>query len=339
MVTLKEIANKCGVSTTAVSKALNNAPDISQKTKLRIQETAKEMGYFTNAAARNLRTGRSYMLGILYYDRTQVGLSHEYFSHILNSFKSQAETKGYGITFVGHKIGTQEMTYTEYARSQNCDGVFIINLEYNDPEVIALSQSGIPLVTLDHVYNNTGAVLSDNETCMRDLVKYVYKMGHRKIAFIHGDMSAVTKIRLASFHKTCAHLGIHVPSEYVVPALFHDADSCIEATKNLLALKNRPTCILYPDDYAFFGGKNVLKEYGLSIPEDISVAGFDGLLLSQIISPKLTTVKQDTVSIGTSAANLLIEAIEESKTFIPRSIMIPGYVLEGESVADINNKD
>lgn len=338
MVTIKEIAKKCGVSSTAVSKALNNAPDISEATKHKIQKTAKEMGYFTNSAARNLRTGRSYMLGVLFYDRTQVGISHEYFSHILNCFKIQSETKGYGITFIGHKIGTQKMTYSEYAHAQNCDGIFIINLEFNDPEVIALSQCGIPLVTLDHVYNNVGAVLSDNETCMKKLVEYVYKMGHRKIAFIHGEMTSITQIRLASFYKTCKNLGITVPKEYVLPAYFHEPDSCIIPTEQLLRLKDRPTCILYPDDFTYFGGKKILESNGLSVPHDISVAGFDGLLLSQIISPKLTTVKQDTVTIGTSAANLLIEAIEESKTFIPRSIMVPGYVLEGESVADINGK-
>lgn len=338
MVTLKEIAIKCKVSPTAVSKALNNAPDISEATKSRIRKVAKEMGYLTNATARNLKTGRSYMIGILFFDGTQVGLSHEYFSHILNYFKVQAEAKGYGITFIGHKIGSQDMSYSEYVRSLNCDGVFIANLDFEDPEVIDLAKSGIPMVTIDHIYNNIGAVLSDNVVCMKELVEYVYKMGHRKIAFIHGDMCAVTKIRLASFYKVCQELGITVPPEYVVPALFHDADSCAEATEKLLALKNRPTCILYPDDYAFFGGKRVLEAHGLSIPNDISVAGFDGLMLSQIITPKLTTIKQNAKDLGASAANLLIEAIESPKTFIPRTILVPGHIWEGESVLNINGQ-
>ena len=211
MVTLKEIAKKCGVSPTAVSKALNNALDIGEATKQKIQKTAKDMGYFTNSAARNLRTGRSYLLGLLFNVQTQFGISHEYFSHILNSFKSQAEKKGYGITFIGHQLGFQKMSYTEYVHAQNCDGIFVINHhDYKDPELKELTTCGIPLVTLDHSFPNISAVISDSEACIRDLVKYIYQKGHRRIALIHGHLSSVGKARLQSFLISCQSLGITV---------------------------------------------------------------------------------------------------------------------------------
>lgn len=100
MVSLKDIAKKCGVSTATVSKALNDQKDIGESTKARIRETAKEMGYFPNSAARALKTKRSYSLGVLFEEEAGSGLKHEYFSSVLNGFKTQAESQGYDITFL-----------------------------------------------------------------------------------------------------------------------------------------------------------------------------------------------------------------------------------------------
>ncbi len=107
-------------------------------------------------------------------------------------------------------------------------------------------------------------------------------------------------------------------------------------TKELLQLKERPTCILYPDDFACFGGINAIKEMGLKIPDDISVAGYDGLNIARHIEPQMTTLWQDTKQIGTKAAEKLISLIENPRSTLIEQIVVGGEVFKGRSVAKLN---
>lgn len=337
MVTIKDISERCGVSRATVSKALNGHTDIGADTIAQIRRVAKEMGYLPNATARTLKLGRSHNIGVLFVDKTACGLTHEYFSSILDSLKVEAERLGYDITFISKDIGEFSMDYYEHTKYRNCDGVVIASVDFSDPAVIRLVSSEIPTVTLDFVFDNRTSVLSDNIGGMSALVNYVYEKGHRRIAFIHGEDTSVTQKRLISFYKTCASLGIHVPEYYVLPALYHDPKSSGLATRELLALSDRPTCILYPDDFSFIGGMNELERQGVSIPEDMSVAGYDGILLSQVLRPRLTTYRQDAEAMGREAATRLVEAIEQPKTCLPQQIMISGQLLCGDTVKDIND--
>ena len=337
MVTIKDISERCGVSRATVSKALNGHTDIGADTIAQIRRVAKEMGYLPNATARTLKLGRSHNIGVLFVDKTACGLTHEYFSSILDSLKVEAERRGYDITFISKDIGEFSMDYYEHTKYRNCDGVVIASVDFSDPAVIRLVSSEIPTVTLDFVFDNRTSVLSDNIGGMSALVNYVYKMGHRRIAFIHGEDTSVTQKRLISFYKTCASLGIHVPEYYVQPALYHDPKSSGLATRELLTLPDRPTCILYPDDFSFIGGMNELERQGISIPEDMSVAGYDGILLSQVLRPRLTTYRQDAEAMGREAAAKLVEAIEQPKTCLPQQVMVSGQLLEGDTIKDIND--
>jgi LacI family transcriptional regulator len=332
MVTIKDISKKCGVSSATVSKALNGYPDIGEETAENIRMIAREMSYLPNATARTLKTKRSNNIGVLFIDQTQCGLTHEYFSNILNSFKVEAERMGFDITFISKNIGQFNMSYYEHSKYRHCDGVVLASVDFYDPAVIELVKSEIPTVTIDHVFDNRTAILSDNIQSVRDLVQYIYNCGHRKIAFIHGEETSVTQKRLASFYKTCEELGIEVPDSYVKSAYYHDPKTSALATRELLALHNRPTCIMYPDDYSFIGGMNEIEKNGLSIPDDISVVGFDGIHLSQVLRPRLTTLRQDTDALGREAAVQLIEAIVNPKTYIPHQVIITGQLLEGGTV-------
>ncbi len=340
MATLKEIAKKCDVSPASVSKALNHASDISKETAERIRQTAKDMGYFPNAAARALKTNRSYNIGILVAESGRhgeliSGLIHEFFAQVISHFQEEAERSGFDVTFITRNIGGTTMSYLEHCKYRNCDGVLVGGVEFNDPQVLELINSNLPIVTIDHVFDYCSSVILDNVNSMRDLIHYIYNKGHRKIAFIHGQNVAVTKYRLASFFRTCEELSITVPDEYIKEAIYHSPATCIVATRELLALKNRPTCILYPDDFAFIGGRDEIERSGLKIPDDISVVGFDGIYLSQVFRPRLTTVKQDTEKIGTEAAKILVEAMRSPKAYIPRHAIIPGTLLEGDSVRQL----
>ncbi|NLL82051.1 MAG: LacI family transcriptional regulator [Tissierellia bacterium] len=335
MVTIKDISKKSGYSTSTVSKALNGSSEIGEETTLLIQKIAHEMGYFPNAAARLLKTNKSNNLGVLFVDEMQSGLAHEYFSSVLNSFKVEAERLGYDITFISHNIGNQNMTYYEHCKYRNCDGVVIACVDFNDPRVIELIQSEIPTVTIDHIFNDSTSILSDNLNGVKDLVNHIYNYGHRKIAFIHGENTSVTQRRLAGFYKACNKLNITVPDYYIKPARYHDPKSSGLATRELLQLKDPPTCIIYPDDFSFIGGMNEIEKHGLSIPDDISVAGYDGIYLSQVLRPQLCTYKQNTEGLGKYAAANLVDAITNKKTYIPKQIWVEGELLVGNSIKKI----
>ncbi len=333
MVSMKDISAACGVSIATVSKALNDHKDIGKETKEHIRQVAKEMGYSPNSAAKALKTNCTRNLGVLFVDDAHSGLKHDYFAYVLDSFKRASEEKGYDITFINsNHFDSNPMTYLEHSRYRGFDGVMIACVDFYDPEVEELVRSDIPLVTIDHLFNNRCAIISDNVSGMRDLVRYVYSMGHRRIAYIHGAPSSVTQNRLSSFYKTCEELGIDVPAAYIGEAPYRDTNGAYLETKRLLGLKKTPTCILYPDDFSCFGGINAINELGLKIPDDISVVGYDGLRLARQFEPKLTTIIQDTERLGREAALKLISLIENPRSTITEQITVPGVVFEGNSV-------
>lgn len=336
MVSMKDLAAACNVSVATISKALNDQHDVSEKTKEKVRKKAKEMGYSPNSAAKALKTNRSRNIGVLFVDEAQSGLTHDFFAHVLDSFKKTIELEDYDLTMVNcSKDHKKSMSYLERARYRGFDGVVIACIDFKDPEVIELVDSKIPIVTIDYLFNNRIAVTSDNVKGMRDLVTYIYGKGHRKIAYIHGKDSSVTQARVSSFYTTCAQLGIDVPDEYIKEADYRDTEGAYQRTMELLDLKDPPTCILYPDDFAGFGGMNAIRERGLSIPDDISVAGYDGIRIGRHLEPKLTTIRQDTQRIGREAAENLIHLIEHPRSTIIRPIVVEGELYEGGTVKDL----
>lgn len=337
MVSLKDISKVCGVSVATVSKALNNHTDIGEDTRKYIKKVAKEMGYSPNLSARALKTNKTYGIGVLFMDEATSGLTHDHFAGVLDSFKRAAEKSGYDITFINCcREREDRMTYLEHSRYRGFDGVMLACIDFNDPEVLELVQSDIPVVTIDHIFNSRIAVISDNVSGIRELLEFIYRRGHRRIAYIHGADSAVTKNRVSSFYKTAEMLGLEVPDEYIREAAYRDTATTYAVTNRLLDLPEPPTCIIFPDDFAAFGGINAIRERGLRIPEDISVAGYDGIPAARHLEPQLTTVRQDAEQIGCVAAKQLISLIERPKMTVVEQIIIPGILLEGKSVADIS---
>lgn len=333
MVSMKDIARACGVSVATVSKALNGQPDIGEETRVRIAAVAKEMGYMANAAARALKTNRTYNLGVLFVDERRSGLSHEYFSAMLDSFRAEAEVHGYDITFINRNVGGKPTSYLQHCQYRGVDGVVIACVDFMDPRVLELVESKIPIVTIDRVFENRLALLSDNVGGVSALVRHAYEKGHRKIAYLHGERSSVTESRLKGFRETCRELGLEIPAEYIIECVYHNPDRCAEAVNQLLQLDDRPTCILFPDDFSYIGGMNALAEAGLRIPEDISAMGYDGIQLAGVM--KLTTYSQNAAQLGSTAAARLIRLIEQPKVQQPEQILISGRLLEGSSVRDI----
>ena len=335
---MKDIARACGVSVATVSKALNGQLDIGEETRRRVMEAAADLGYTANAAARALKTKRTYNIGVVFVDPMHGGLAHEFFSNVLDGIRQAAEERGYDITFINARVGQSGAGYLQHCLYRGVDGVVIASADFEDPMVLELVNSALPVVSIDHVYNNHVAVMSDNRLGMSELVRYVVSRGHRRLALIHGEKTTVTLSRLTGFFRTCEELGVPVREDWVREGVFHDPRGCREITRSLLSQSERPSCIFFPDDYSYIGGYNAITDAGLRIPEDISVVGYDGIPLSRIVSPVLTTWRQNTEGLGRTAAERLVELIERPRTAILDRVIVSGRLQEGGSVADLNER-
>lgn len=337
MVTIRDIARECGVSPATVSKALNGAKDVSQYTSERIRQKAKEMHYLPNSAARILKNNVSNNIGVVFQDDAMSGLTHEFFNRILNSAKNELENLGYDITFISATIGGN--SFVEHCRYRKCDGVLIVCGDFSSPRIQELVDSEFPIVTIDYSFEGHSSVFSDNDEGTYEIVKYLYMMGHRRIAYIHGEDCLVTGKRLKAFHRACDELGLNIPDEYILDGVFHDPEVSRKRTEELMSLPVRPTAVLYPDDYAYIGGRTALEKMGLSVPGDVSVVGYDGNRLSQALRPQLTTWYQDAVMMGKLAADKLIQTIESKDRCKPERLFVRGLLLTGGTVRHIREDE
>lgn len=339
MVSLKDIAKICNVSISTVSKAMNDRADISETKKAEIQKVAKELNYVPNYMAATLKSKRTKNIGVLLSEKTGTNLLHEHFARILNSFKDTVEERGYVITFLNASNSPNRLSYLEQCKYMNFDGIFVPCADYQLDEVKELLATDMPLVVVDHVLPKHINIASNHYGDMMRMMQLLYDRGHRKIAFIHGENNEVTRGRLSAYKNFMSEHNLPIPKEYLYTCPYRDTERASALTKAVLALPNRPTCILYPDDLTAVGGLNIMQEAGLVIPRDISVAGYDGIAVINIVRPRITTVRQDTVSMGIQAGNKLISRIEFPEAEPgAMTVVVDGMVEPGESVAVVNQR-
>ena len=332
-VTIKDVAAKCGLSISTVSKAFNNYADISEQTRELVRKAAREIGYYPNAIARTLKTNRSYNLGVLFQAEGRNGLTHGFFAGVLDAFKREGERHGYDLTFINHHVGWAGMTYLEHCRYRNVDGVCIVCADFTNPEVAELAMGDIPCVTIDHTFEGRPSVQSENVAGMRALVEHAVKLGHRRVAFVHGQRtSRVTQRRVEGFLQGMREGGLEPRPGDLVEAAYDEPEAAYQAVWTLMRGPEPPTCILLPDDRCCLGALEAAKELGLRVPEDLSIGGFDGHAMMQLIHPRLTTIEQDARQIGTKAAELLIERIENPQTAGSGTVEVSVRLLAGESI-------
>lgn len=279
------------------------------------------------------KTGR---MGILYAEESGRGLTHPFFVPILNAIKEEAEDHGYDITFISRRAAGGEGGYLEHCRRQGLDGVCLVCVDFEADAVKALVDSDMPCVTVDHIFKGVPAVISDNETGVQKLVEYAIERGHRRIAFVHGhNNSVVTRTRIRQFKNTMDYYSLPVPPEYVREGKYDNIPLTRQVVGELLRLEERPTCILLPDDIAYLGAQDAARELRMSIPGDVSFAGYDGIALGQALEPKLTTIRQSSDEIGAAAAQALIKLIESTprpRRFMPA--IFPVEFVEGGTIGE-----
>lgn len=277
-------------------------------------------------------------IGILYADIMESGLTHEFFSRILDSFKRYCEQEGYVISFFNAQPRYLiSHTFVDQIKEDEYAGVFIANITFDMPEVTALFESGMPVVNIDYKTDGAISITSDNINGINDLINYIcIEKKHKKIAYISGDPETeVSKTRLRVFKEALTNNGIEVRSAYIRESRFRDIRDVTRKTEELLNLPDPPTCILFPDDYAAIGGINVIHNRGLEVPKDISYCGYDGISLVGLWDPQLATVVQDTETMGVTAARELIRMIRNGETGDGSEIIVPTRLQVGHTVSQM----
>lgn len=336
MVTIYDIAKRVGCASSTVSKALNNSKEVSEKRKNQILEIAKDMGYVPNSSARSLATKNSWSIGILFSEDLNIGLEHHFFGGVLQAFKTYVEDQGYEVTFVSKKIGSQSLTYLEWCKYKNIDGVLVVTVDRNDENLTELTQSGIPIVSIDNGLLNIPTVISDNHQGTRMAIEYLILKGAKRIAHIAGPLrSFASEERLEAYRTSLSNSGLPIEEALIVEANNFNYNSGRRAVEQLFSqLQEKPDAIYAANDDIALGAIMALKEMGYRVPEDVSVIGFDNIELSRFTTPSLTTISQKKDVIGTEAAKRLISLIgnEASSQLDARGIQrVPVELIVRES--------
>ena len=333
--TIYDLAKKTGFSITTVSKALNNYKDVSDKTRAKILQAAAEMDYLPNAHAQSLSTKKSWAIGVMFSEANEVGMKHPFFNGIIESFRHATEEHGYDLIFASRNLRNRDMSYLEHFKHRAVDGIVVICSDRMDEQVQELMQSDIPIVVVDMDSANCSVVYSDNTAGARLAVEYLYELGHRAIAHIAGDSSIdAGAARVKGYELAMQALDLPIPPEYLVNAGFFSVEEGKQAMEQLLELSSPPTAVFVAGDQMAIGAIEAVHEHGLQVPEDISIIGYDDIEMIKYITPKLTTIRQDTDEIGEAAAELLIEQMTAKERRTERRV-IPVRLIERASCAPV----
>ena len=329
MVTLKDIAALCGVSPATVSRALNAKRPRTERCRT-IRQTAQRMGYRPNANARALKTNRSRCIGILYEDM----MSHEFFSSLIDGIRVSAEREGYDLFFLSRRFDDGSDTYISQAGYRMLDGVIVVQADFSSPRIRALAASGIPVVCVDGLPGEGMLVESDNIRGMETLAEYVLSMGHRRLAYIRGEEGPVTQERAEGFLNALKKHGMDPGNVLFFAGRYRDPAACREPLVKILGMEERPSCIFFPDDFTCAAGIRCLEGMGLRVPEDISVTGYDGIEIGRVMSPRLTTYRQNAQDLAETAVRKIVDALAGKTLDEEETSGISGCLIPGETVLD-----
>jgi LacI family transcriptional regulator len=332
MVTIYDIAKVCGLSPSTVSKVINNYPTISEKTKNKVYDAMKTLNYIPNTNAQILSKGRSNSVGILsYFDMSLSPFSHPLFMEILNSFQQEMNKFQYELLFISRNVGSHQGTFLQNCLSREIDGVLMLG-DFTNEEMLEVIKSNIPSVGFDYFGTMMDGVTSNNYQMMYDLTSYLISLNHRDIIFITGENSEVTTQRKKGFIDAMKQNHIEIKDENIISSHYLNNTEIRNITISLS--DHLPSAIIYPDDYSALIGMNVLLEHGISCPQDVSIAGFDGIAMGQMHYPNLTTAKQNLSQIGIELAHKLINAMNNEEIIYTNS-EVAGSLIKGQSTRKI----
>ncbi len=310
-VTIADIALRAGVSKGAVSYALNDRPGISEATRRRILDIADDLGWYPNSAARALSGARAGACGLVLARPARTLAFEPFFMELIAGIEAELSSRSIGLTLqVVEDVEAEMAVYRRWWAERRVDGVLVVDLREQDPRITQIEHLGLPAVVVGGP-DGTGslpAIWSDDEGAVVDVVRYLARLGHERIARVAGVSGFHhTEVRTAAFLATMEELSLS-PRVLVTDYM---AESGAQATRQLLTDRLPPTAIVYDNDVLAVAGLGVAHEMGLDVPADVSLVAWDDSLYCQVVHPPLTAVTRDIPGQGAHAAAALLGLIED----------------------------
>jgi LacI family transcriptional regulator len=336
-VTIRELARVSGVSVGTVSRALNGYADVRPETRERIMRLARELDYTPAAAARSLVTQRSHVIGVfLETGEGHPDIQHPFFHEVVGGLKQRVGAAGFDLLlFASERPGNGygPHSYLKRARHHAVDGVALMGLTADDPEVRRLVRAELACVGIDMEVDGPRAeiVMSDNVAGARTAVEHLHQLGHRRIATITGMLeSRPGSDRLRGYRAAVQAAGLAYRDEYVAYGDFY-VESGRAGAARLLSLPEPPTAIFAAADMMAIGAVSAAAELGLRVPQDVSIVGFDDIQLAPHLNPPLTTLRQDKFGLGVAAGEALIARINDEDARPPARTLPVELVVRGST--------
>lgn len=328
-VTIKDIAKRTGKSITTVSRALHGYDDVSPETRELIVRVAKEMGYTPNLLAQRLQKQRTDTIGFI-LPTFGPRFSDPFFSEFLAGIGHTASRYDYDILVSTQPPGEKELeAYRRKVTGRQVDGFVLVRTRCHDPRIEFLQKSGMPFVAFGRTetHLNYPFVDEDGEEGMLELVRHIIGLGHRRIAYITPPLSLMfARYRMLGVKRALDEAGLALPDAYLRTGDLTQR-SGLEVTRQLLALSQPPTAIIAGNDLMALGAMSAIQEQGLVVGQDIAVAGFDDIPMSEAAHPPLTTVHQPIYQIGSMVTEILIKLIREEATEPTQRLLKPRLVI------------
>lgn len=333
--TLKEIAKKLGISITTVSKALKDYTDVSAKTKKAVQDAVAELNYTPNNFALYLKTNESKTVGLVIPE-----VVHHFFSNIINGIIDEAEKSGYLVFILqSNENVALEKKQIELLVNKRVDGIMISlsNDSNNEEHLKELLRKEIPLVQFDKIsklINSSKVIINDRQAAF-DAVQHLIDKGCRKIAHIRGPLNPQNSIdRFLGYKKALEANQIEFDPNLVYTCEKVNFDEGRNFAKEIM--ENHPDVdgIFAITDLVAVGVLNYLQEVKIEVPKQIKLIGFSNWFMSEIMSPKLSTIDQPGFEMGVESFRLLLEEInakKQEKKFVPKIVELKTAVIQRES--------
>ena len=330
--TIKDVAEKCGVHPSTVSRALSPAMShlVAPEVALRIRTAAAALGYQPNVTAASLRTGRSGLIGVLAPDIADPG-----FPPILSGVTEALAAKGYAtiVVDVGPDPARQQPLVDKLI-ARGVDGLVLATVTLNDPVVGHCLAASVPVVLVNRsdAGRKLPAVVTDDEAGMRLAVDHLAGLGHIHIGHIAGPQDVSTgALRRAGFKAATARAGLPVQNIMIETAHAYTREEGRLAALRLLGRRNAPTALVAANDLLALGIYDALAERGLRCPQDVSVVGHNDMPYVDMLSPPLTTVRIAQRKMGDAAARLLLERIADPAMRRERIVLEPALIVRGST--------
>lgn len=327
-VTMDDIAKEAGVSKATVSRVINDDSVVKDETREKVMKLVKKYNYKPHTVASGLARNLSYTIALMMPELPR-NISDPFFLEFLNAVGNKAAEHDFSLSLPTVQTSNQRKLYEEEIDYNRLDGLIATNPKVQDVRVDILRKKNIPFVFLGRAFNDDDLywVDGDNIDGAYQATEYLINQGYEKIACLSGQKKFVASdTRLEGYKKILKENGLPYSQDLVVRGDF-TKEGGYKATKRLLARDVKFNALFAINDMMAMGAIQALKEFGLKIPQDCAVIGFDGIDLGTYIEPKLSTVKQPISKLGFKAAEMLIKLIngkevEENQVVLPVELLI-----------------